>query len=263
MREVRRIMKRRLLLLLCTITCLTLLALVPLAMSTRALSILRAEEGHRTKVTWGIPKPLRQQYLEKYITPKTFKWMPYSVTIDGSVSNADQLAAALRWLPWTVKSMRILIHDDADAIKMYHGAMHLDELEHLTFTGAELDAKSMAELERLPRLKTLNIQWAPDDLRAFPKMPALEHMFISMKTVRPESLKKMYACPKLKHLQVLGTSMTLAELRAFDWRHPSLEYLALGNVQSTDAELRALLADIRKQAPTLRVLYMNNGPKKK
>ncbi|RBP35525.1 hypothetical protein DES53_12145 [Roseimicrobium gellanilyticum] len=255
-------MKRRLL-ILSTITCLTLLALVPLAMSAWALSILRAEEGHRTKVVWGVPKPLQQQFLKKFIAPKNFKWRPYSLTIGGSVSNAEQLAAALPWLPGTVKKMTILIHDDADALKVYHASMQLDELEHFAFTGAELDPKSIAELKRLPQLKTLTLQWAPDDLREFPKLPALEHAFLSVKTVKPESLARVYACPKLKRLQILGKSMTLAELQAFDWRHSSLQELILGSVQATDAELGALLADIKKQAPTLKVLYMNNGPKKK
>jgi hypothetical protein len=254
-------MKRRLL-MLSTIICLALLAFAPLAMSAWALSILRTEENHRTKVTWSVPK-LLQQPLKKYLPHKNFKWLPYALRIDGSVDNADRLAAALPWLPATVKSMSIRVHDDADSIKLYHATMQLGGLERLEFTGAELDAKSMAELKRLPRLKSLTIQWAPDDLREFPELPALEHVFLSMKAVKPESLAKVYACPRLKRLQVLGKSMTLAELQAFDWRHSTLEQLVLGSVQATDAELKALLTDIRKQAPTLKVLYMNNGPKKK
>jgi hypothetical protein len=123
------------------------------------------------------------------------------------------------------------------------------DLETLSLFNVPVTVQNLEDLQKLPRLRTLNLlqsHFEGQELRRLAQLPQLEELrmteatdaslaqlagcnelrtlrlFSSLK-VTDRGLAKLPALPKLEQLQLVQTSITPAGVQAFKERHPNVE----------------------------------------
>lgn len=250
-------MKRKLIIAL--IVCLVLAALVPLGIQAWALAVLRGEGRQRISVSWESPNE-HLHAAASHVHLELPSWRPLTIEILQRPVDTDRLVFALHWVPRTLQSIRIKPQHTVDALKLYGVSMRFHDLEYLEMEGAEVDDAAFAKLSRLPRLKGIFLDALPGQLPDEIACSTTLEVLSVKKAHGAAPFTKAYAFPNLRRLHVAETNMTLEEVMAFNWAHPSLESLSVGcRAGASRQELIAWAELIKRQVPRLQQLQVSSG----
>lgn len=252
-------MKRKRKLIVALIACLVLVAVVPLGLKAWAVSVLRGEGRQRIGVTWHAPNE-HLRVAASRVHLELPSWRPLAMEILQRPVDTDRLVLALHWVPRTLQSIRIKPQDTLDALKLYGVSMRFHDLEYLEMEGAEVDDAAFAKLARLPRLKGIFLDALPGQLPDEIACSATLEVLSVKKVPGAATFTRVYALPHLRRLHVAETNMTLEEVMAFNWAHPSLESLSVGcPAGATRQELIAWAELIKRQVPRMQQVQVSSG----
>jgi hypothetical protein len=126
--------------------------------------------------------------------------------------------------------------------------------------GAEVDEAAFAKLAGLPRLKGLFLDALPGQLPDEMACSTTLEVLSVKKAPGATTFTKVYAFPHLRRLHVAETNMTLEEVMAFSWTHPSLESLSVGcRAGASRQELIVWAEVIKRQVPRLQQVQVSSG----
>jgi hypothetical protein len=241
------------------IAFLVLMALMPLGIQAWAVAVLRGEARQRISVTWESPNE-HLRVAASRVRLDLPRWRPLTMEILQRPVDTDRLVLALHWVPRTLQSIRIKPQHTLDALRLYGVSMRFHDLEYLEMEGAEVDDAAFAKLARLSRLKGISLDALPGQVPNEIACSTTLEVLSVKKLPGTTTFTKMYAFPNLRRLHVGETNMTLAEVMAFNWTHPSLESLSVGcRAGASRQELIAWAALIKRQIPRLQQLQVSSG----